>query len=128
MATAARIQRIDMPVRWLLLNIAAVGIWLRIASSLWPRPGEEHCAFSPGDPFYFFFFITPIFACAAVAAFIALGLAFRKAALRPRKWLLFATLSLVAWLGAGVLDLSLGYRYADDAKCPVTSVGAGRDR
>lgn len=44
---------------WMLINLAGMGVYLRLASEIWAVPGEEGLPGGPGDPFYWFFVLLP---------------------------------------------------------------------
>ena len=95
---------------WLLVNLSAIVLWLLIAREIWPRPPLEHCEFSAFDPFYWFFFVVPIFAAFAAIHLARIGVEVVKG-VRTHNWsaLCVVSATLVAWLGGGVIDLYEGH-------------------
>ncbi len=90
---------------WLGVNALGVAIYLRLASALWVRPGEEGTPGGPGDAFYWLGILLPIligFAALNVTVLIAIVL--RLKARRRRVALAFWFAVAVVWVGAVVID------------------------
>jgi hypothetical protein len=45
---------------WIFFNLIGIGLYLLLASQLWPAPGEEDTPGGPGDAFLIFFALWPI--------------------------------------------------------------------
>jgi len=103
---------------WVIANLLGIAAWLYIASRIWPWPPYVHCDFAPGDPFYFFGLVVPLFVVAAIVQIVALIVVTARA-IRTRRKLMFLAvlLSAVAWTGAAAYDMHRGHRYVTD-DCP----------
>ena len=58
---------------WPALNLAGMALYLRLASTLWPFPGEENLPGAAGDAFFWFLEIVPLLVVAIfgnVGAFV----------------------------------------------------------
>jgi len=47
---------------WILVNLIGMGVYLRLASEIWVRPGDEGLPGGPGDPFYWTLCLLPFLA------------------------------------------------------------------
>jgi uncharacterized membrane protein YozB (DUF420 family) len=45
---------------WAIVNVTGMGLYLLLASRLWPVKGEENTPGGPGDAFYYIFILVPI--------------------------------------------------------------------
>lgn len=45
---------------WAVANVTGMGLYLLLASWLWPVKGEENTPGGPGDAFYYIFILVPI--------------------------------------------------------------------
>ena len=45
---------------WAVANVTGMGLYLLLASRLWPVKGEENTPGGPGDAFYYIFILVPI--------------------------------------------------------------------
>src|SRR5438309_6398937 len=82
---------------WLLLNVAGMVAYLKLASALWVLPGEEGTPRGPGDAFYWLFVLVPL---------LAVFLAFNSAALFfivRRVRASGSKVSLATWLAVAAL-------------------------
>lgn len=99
---------------WLSLNVLGMAVYLKLASALWVRPGEEGTPGGPGDVFYWLLVLIPILAGFFVLNSIALAVVVRRLRVIGRRvaltlWLAVATL----WIGAVVIDHLHSVRYID---------------
>jgi len=46
--------------KWALTNVVGIGLYLALASQLWPASGEENTPGGPGDAFFYLFVIGPL--------------------------------------------------------------------
>ena len=90
---------------WIALNVLGMAVYLKLASALWVRPGEEGTPGGPGDAFYWLLVLVPVLAVFAVLNFIALTAIVRRARALGRRVALALWLAVaVLWIGAAVMD------------------------
>ena len=99
---------------WLLANVGCILGWLYVASRIWPQPPYEHCDFAPGDPWWFFFLVVPLWFIAMAIQGVALIFALQNR--RTSRWFLLfvALLGITAWIGAAAYDHHRGQRYVTE--------------
>ena len=103
---------------WIVINIGAMALWLRAASSIWPFPGEEHCAPEMGNLMYGGFILLPGLAIALLAQITILTLgAVRLWRKRGAQILVLATLTTFGWILTAGYDHYRGFRHVT-SECP----------
>ena len=93
---------------WVILNIAGMATYLKLASRIWVLPGEETMPGSPGDAFYWAFLLVPVLATFLLVNAIALAIA-PGARVAVAVWLTVAVL----WVGTVAYDHHRSARYID---------------
>jgi hypothetical protein len=104
---------------WFVSNVCGIGLWLYVASRIWPRAPYEHCDFAPGDPWWFLLLVLPLLALAALVQIVALVVGAINCAKRKNASLLVAVAVVaIAWTVAAVYDFHRGQRYVT-GECPI---------
>lgn len=108
--TVSRVRRFAF--WWPTLNLAGIALYLRLASTLWPLPGEEHLPGGPGDAFVWILEILPlqVIAVAANTGAFVLVLRNRKHRDGPINALIVVTVATL-WLCAVVYDQERSFRW-----------------
>jgi len=109
---------------WALANVAGMIAYLKLASTLWVRPGEEGTPGGPGDAFYWALLLVPFLAAFFILNSVVLFVIKRRARTRKKRtkvslriWLAIAAL----WLGTVAYDHHMSYRVID-AKYGITAL------
>src|SRR3954470_3713706 len=90
---------------WLALNVLGMTAYLKLASTLWVRPGEEGSPGGPGDAFYWLLVLVPVLAVFVVLNSIVLAAIVRRPRAPGRRVALALWLAVaVPWMGTVVTD------------------------
>ena len=118
MTSAVTLNRGSYFFWWAAAHAAALGLWLVLASNLWPPVGEEHCPPGVGDAFYFLTLVLPLLFLGVTSAVTGAVISYRRRTqLGPSRHLLFWSCIVGAWVLAVVVDYSKAFRSVTDA-CP----------
>ncbi len=99
---------------WLALNLLGMAVYLKLASALWVRPGEEGTPGGPGDAFYWLLILVPVLAIFAVLNSIVLSVIVRRPRALGRGVALALWLAVaVLWIGAVAMDQLHSVRHID---------------
>ena len=95
--------------KWVVTNIIGIGLYLALASRLWPTSGEENTPGGPGDAFFYFIVIGPILLFFLAANVVTLfRLIWRSSEKRSvlGLWIVMA----LFWIAAVLIDHGQGVR------------------
>jgi hypothetical protein len=99
---------------WLALNVLGMAVYLKLASALWVRHGEEGTPGGPGDAFYWLLILVPVLAVFATLNSIALTAIVRRPRALGRRVALALWLAVAGlWVGAVVIDQLHSVRHID---------------
>ncbi|ONN65045.1 hypothetical protein BTM36_17595 [Herbaspirillum sp. VT-16-41] len=92
-----------------MTNLIGIGIYLALASRLWPASGEENTPGGPGDAFFCFFVIWPLLLFFLSANLMMLFRVIRRSSGRRSVIVLWIVMALF-WIATVLIDHSQGVR------------------
>ncbi|WP_157050629.1 hypothetical protein [Herbaspirillum rhizosphaerae] len=94
---------------WTIVNVTGMGLYLLLASRLWPTWGEKNTPGGPGDAFYYLFILAPILLFFATINLLELYRIMRQPNNKRTAVLVWCTV-LSLWIAVFLVDYFQGAR------------------